>query len=82
MVAILRDFSEGEAGTIQRYPHSHKQAAQATAGGEEGEEDDVIDAAVNRLSGVFDTALASVKVRSNGSLSIVTLAISLNRGTT
>ena len=80
MVAILRDFSEGEAGTIQRYPHSHKQAAQATAGGEEGEED-VIDAAVNKLSGVFDTALASVKVRSNGSLSIVTLAISLNRGT-
>ena len=80
MVAILRDFSEGEAGTIQRYPHSHKQAARATAGGEEGEED-VIDAAVNKLSGVFDTALASVKVRSNGSLSIVTLAISLNRGT-
>ena len=65
MVAILRDFSEGEAGTIQRYPHSHKQAAQVTtAGGEEGEED-VIDAAVNRLSGVFDTALASVKVRSD-----------------
>ena len=80
MVAILRDFSEGEAGTIQRYPHSHKQAAQATAGGEEGEED-VIDAAVNKLSGVFDTALASVKVRSKSVSRFVTLAISLNRGT-